>query len=66
MILFTRNQTLNTVCELYKMENFGDESFMKVFHFSKLLFYGYWFLFCRLACNRFTDFMSLFYAKPLF
>ncbi|KDR53161.1 hypothetical protein HMPREF1991_00717 [Hoylesella loescheii DSM 19665 = JCM 12249 = ATCC 15930] len=47
------------------MENFSDESFMKVFHFSKLSLYGYQFLYCRLRCNSFIDFMLLFPVKSL-
>ena len=63
--LFTRNQTLNTVRKLCKMENFSGESFMEVFHFSKLSLYGYRFLSCRLVCNSFIDFMLLFPVKSL-
>lgn len=62
---FTRNQTLSTVRKLCKMENFCGESFMEVFHFSKLSLYGYWFLSCRLVCNSFIDFVLLFPVKSL-
>ena len=65
IIIFTCSQTLNTVRKLCKMENFSDESFMNVFHFSELSIYGYRFLSCRLVCNSFIDFMLLFPVKSL-